>query len=191
MSRPWTAHRPEIDVTGMSTATHTVTGLTIGKSYTFKIKAVAGSVDSRYSAATSAVGLKPPAVTGLMATAGIGQVALSWTASTTTGVTGYTIRQTVDGTETEIDVSGMSAASHTVTGLAAGEEPQLHHCSSYCQRGKHTEHCSNGNADPACSNRLDGNCGLGSGGTELDGINSCRRNRVQDTADSGRHHNRD
>ena len=110
----------EIDISGRATATHTVTGLTIGKSYSFKIKAVAGSVDSGYSSATSAVPT-PPAVTDLAATAGIEQATLTWRASTTTGVTGYKIRQTVDGTTTEIDVTGMSTASHTVSSLTAGK----------------------------------------------------------------------
>jgi hypothetical protein len=143
----------EIDVTGMSTASHTVSSLTAGKSYSFTIAAVAGSAESTQSTAVTATPT-PPAVSGLAATAGAEEVALSWTASTVTGVTGYKIRQTVDGTETEIDVTGASTASHTVSSLTAGhrnrdrckrqsdydsygnrlnhrEELQLHHSSSY------------------------------------------------------------
>ena len=37
------------------------------------------------------------------------------------GVTGYTIRQTVDGTETEIDVSGRTTATYIVGSLTAGK----------------------------------------------------------------------
>ena len=110
----------EIDVTGMSTASHTVSSLTAGKSYSFTIAAVAGSAESTQSTAVTAAPT-PPAVSGLAATAGVQQVDLAWTASTTTGVTGYKIRQTVDDTETEIDVTGMSTASHTVSSLEAGK----------------------------------------------------------------------
>ena len=46
---------------------------------------------------------------------------LTWTASTNAGVTGYKIRQTVDGTTTEIDVTGMSTAMYTVGSLTAGK----------------------------------------------------------------------
>ena len=112
----------EIDVTGRTTASHTVTDLAAGKSHTFTIAAVAGSTESTVSEQTTAAVPTPPAVDGLMvASIGAGQVRLAWTASSSAGVTGYKIRQTVDATETEIDVSGMAAASHTVTGLTNGK----------------------------------------------------------------------
>ena len=110
----------EIGVTGMSTASHTVTGLTAGAEHSFTIAAVAGTAESTTNSAVTATPT-PPAVSGLAAAAGVAQVELAWTASSTAGVTGYTIRQTVDGTETEIDISGRETASHTVTGLANGK----------------------------------------------------------------------
>jgi cellulose 1,4-beta-cellobiosidase len=109
-----------IDVSGMATASHTVTGLAAGKSHSFTIAAVAGSAESTQSTAVTATPT-PPVPTGLSAAAGVAQVVLTWTASTNAGVTSYKIRQTVDGTETEIDVSGRATTTHTVTGLTIGK----------------------------------------------------------------------
>ena len=64
--------------------------------------------------------LTPP--TDLTATAGDLQVTLAWTASSNTSVAGYKIRQTVEGTTTDIAIAGRSTASHTITGLTAGTE---------------------------------------------------------------------
>ena len=105
------------NVNGLS---HTVTGLTAGTQYSFTVSGVNSAGEGAQSA-VSAVTPTPPATAGLTATVGVEQVALAWTASSTTGVTGYKVRQTVDDTTTEIDVTGMATATHTVTGLAAGK----------------------------------------------------------------------
>jgi hypothetical protein len=155
----------EIAVSGRTTASRTVTGLTAGKLHSFTIAAVAGTAESTQSTAVTATPIVPPPPQNVRATAGINRVTLTWTASTKTEVTGYKIRQTVDGTETEIAVSGMAAGDcskrqddckpygNRLDGREESnrfdgrEAPQLHHCSGCRQHGKHAEHCRNSNTD--------------------------------------------
>jgi hypothetical protein len=70
---------------------------------------------------TQAAAVLPPAApTGLTATAGNGQVALSWTASS--GATSYNVyRGTASGEESSTPIAtGVTAANYTVTGLTNG-----------------------------------------------------------------------
>ena len=101
----------------------TVSGLTDGTAYYFVVTATNSTGESALSTEISATPLlpAPAAPTGLSATGGPAQVALTWTAvsnatsynlyySTTTGVT------TANGTK----VTGISSAAYTVTGLTSG-----------------------------------------------------------------------
>jgi hypothetical protein len=111
-----------------STATSaTVTGLTNGTAYTFRVAAVNGVGVGAYSAASSAVtptaGTPPNAPTSLTATAGNAQIALSWTAPSapgTSAITGYTVEYTPSGGSAQTVSTGSTGTSYTLTGLTNG-----------------------------------------------------------------------
>jgi fibronectin type 3 domain-containing protein len=107
--------------TGITATSYTVTGLTNGTAYYFKVAAVSSGGTSAKSNEASVTPLAPPtAPTGLTATAGGGQVALSWTASS--GATSYNVYQgTTSGGESSTPVAtGITATSYTVAGLTNG-----------------------------------------------------------------------
>ncbi len=85
---------------GTSTATAaTVTGLTNGTSYDFRVSAInavgTGTVSATYTATPTAAATAPAQVTGLSATPGDGSVSLSWTAPSNGGsaITDYTVQR--------------------------------------------------------------------------------------------------
>jgi fibronectin type 3 domain-containing protein len=99
---------------------HTDTGLAPGP-YSYTVRAIDAAQNlsdpSNTASATVADTTKPTAPANLQATAGAGQVALSWQASTdNVGVTGYRVFR---GT-TQIASLGAAARSHSDTGLAPG-----------------------------------------------------------------------
>ena len=105
-----------------------VTGLSNGQAYSFRVFAtnsVGDSLASNTATATpSATLTKPGAPTGLTATAGDGQVELSWTAGDDGGsaITAYTVEQSIDAantfTSSTVTINGTEA---TVTGLTNGQ----------------------------------------------------------------------
>ena len=102
----------------LTTFTHT--GLTAG-TYSYTVRAVdaAGNLSDASNTATATVpdSIKPSAPGNLKATAGTGQVTLTWKASTDNiGVTGYRIYR--NGTQVG-SVSG-TTLTYTDTGLARG-----------------------------------------------------------------------
>ena len=113
-----------------STTSATVTGLTNGTAYTFRVIAtnIAGSSD--YSTASSAITpyTVPGTPTGVSAVAGANSATISWTAPSSNGsaITGYTIRSvfggfsaTASGTATSATVTGLTAlTSYTFTVVA-------------------------------------------------------------------------
>jgi len=105
--------------TPTTATTFTVTGLTNGTSYTFQVAAInANGSGGGSDPATATPSTVPGAPTSLTATAGNGQVALSWTAPSDNGgsaITGYTV--TINGTPTPIVGT---ATTYTVTGLTNG-----------------------------------------------------------------------
>ena len=101
------------------TSPYTLSGLSANTTYYVKIKArnAIGSGSSLFSAESSQV-TPVAAPTGLAATAGNGQVVLTWIAAS--GATSYKIlRGTATGVYTQI-ASGISATSYTDTGLSNG-----------------------------------------------------------------------
>ena len=108
--------------TGITSTSYTNTGLTNGTKYYFKIAAVnsAGtSAESSEASATPSVAI-PPAPTGLSASAGNGQVSLTWSSSS--GATSYDIyRGTSSGGESSTPITtGLTSTSYTNTGLTNG-----------------------------------------------------------------------
>jgi hypothetical protein len=108
--------------TGVNCTSYTSTGLTNGATYYYKVAAVNAGGTSPLSAEASATPQvsAPAAPTGLTATAGNAQVALSWTASS--GATSYSIyRGTTAGGESSTAIAtGISGTSFTNTGLTNG-----------------------------------------------------------------------
>ena len=129
-----------LDGSSQTNTSYTFTNLAKGKEYRYKIRAVEGPADNElFSNPAPAdapwyVGavIKPPAPTGLTATAGGRSVTLSWDAATVTSVTGYAYRVNHNATATgnmsgwsdwaHIPNSDVSTTSHTFTGLADGKE---------------------------------------------------------------------
>ena len=113
---------------GASTSTTaTVTGLTNGSSYVFKVAAVNGAGTGSYSSASSSVQLigSPSSPTSVVGTSGDAQVSLLWSAPNSNGgaaITDYVIQYSSDsGSTWSTFTDGTSStASTTVTGLTNG-----------------------------------------------------------------------
>ena len=98
-----------------TTISHTVTGLTGGTSYTFAVRAVNGA--PAFATATPFFA----APTGLTATAGYGQVTLTWDDPGNNTITGYELSTDGGTNYSSITVSGAGTTiEHTVTGLTGG-----------------------------------------------------------------------
>ena len=109
--------------TGGTASSYTVTGLTNGQFYTFRVRAVnrvgAGLASSSQSATPTSTVVAPDAPFGLSATPGNRQVMLSWVQpSGGAALTHYEYDQDGSGTWTS---TGGTASSYTVTGLTNGQ----------------------------------------------------------------------
>ena len=111
-----------VDVSGRSTTSHSVTGLTNCSAYTFEVLAVNCVGDGPSSAGvTGTPGVKPAQVTGTTVTGtGDGTVSLSWNGLSDASITGYQILYS-GATSDTIDV-GADATSHAVAGLTNCED---------------------------------------------------------------------
>ena len=116
-----------VDIPGSTTTTtsHTVTGLSNGTAYGFRIRAVNAGGNSPASAEVRATPLAPPLKpTGVTATAGHGQVTLSWDNPDNATISKWQYQQKqADGSYGPwMDIPGSTASttSHTVTGLTNG-----------------------------------------------------------------------
>ena len=108
-----------------ATTTHTVTGLTNAVAHAFRIRAVASGVNGAQTDEVTATPVSPdtpPVPTGLAATAGDGQVTLSWNNPNNSKITGYQFRIRTDRQFGWAAITGSTAATttHTVTGLTNG-----------------------------------------------------------------------
>jgi endoglucanase len=110
---------PYTTVASPAVANYTNTGLTNGTTYFFVVSAVNGGGESANSAQASATPAgPPPAPTGLTATPGNGQVALSWSASS--GATAYTVKRSTVSGSGYANVVTQAGTSYTNTGLTNG-----------------------------------------------------------------------
>jgi fibronectin type 3 domain-containing protein len=105
-----------------TSSSYTDTSVTAGTTYYYEVTALTGTTESvrspEVSANTSGTST-PPTPVGLVATAGNGSVALSWTAST--GATSYSIyRGTTSGGEGTTSIATTTTNSYTNTGLTNG-----------------------------------------------------------------------
>ncbi len=123
----------DIPGSGKDTTGYTVTGLTNGMKYNFRIRAVAGT--SSYGKASSAAGARlaipaalvaaaPPKPTGLAKVIGNGQVTLTWDNPNNLAITGYQYKYwsgtPESGRWSEVSGSDKDTISHVVTGLTNG-----------------------------------------------------------------------
>jgi titin len=118
-----TAQTPQV-FSGTAT-TRTVTGLTNGTSYTFKVAALNAVGYSSDSAASAAVTPRtvPGAPTAVSATPGDVSAAVSWTAPSSNGgaaISGYTVTPYIGATAQTAQVFNSTATTQTVTGLTNG-----------------------------------------------------------------------
>ena len=116
-----------VDVPGStaSTTSHTVTGLSNGTAYSFRIRAVNAGGNSPASAEVRATPMAPPLKpTGVTATAGHGQVTLSWDNPDNATISKWQYQQKQGdgsyGPWMDIPGSTASTTSYTVTGLTNG-----------------------------------------------------------------------
>ena len=111
-----------------TTVSHTVTGLANGTQYSFQIRAVVGTTNGTESATVTATPAAAPAApTGLTATAGDAEIALSWANPDDSAIDKYQYRQgtgspVVWGSWTDIGSSGATTTAHTVASLTNGTE---------------------------------------------------------------------
>ena len=98
---------------------YTDTSVTAGTTYYYTVKATNSAGDSPASNESSATTAPPRAPSGLSASGGAGQVALSWGASS--GATGYKVfRGTTPGGESSTPIATPSGTSYTDTAVTAG-----------------------------------------------------------------------
>ena len=123
---PWTT---AIADTGTTSTNATMTGLTNGTSYRFRVSAInsAGAGPASQASAPVTPRTTPGAPTGLNGTPGNTHVTLTWTAPADTGgasITGYRIEsKTGDGEWTQqIASTGSATTSANVTGLTNGTD---------------------------------------------------------------------
>lgn len=111
--------------TGSTSTSYTATGLTNGTAYIFRVSAInsagTGTASSNSSAVTPST--TPGAPTSVAGTAGNAQVALTWTAPTSTGgaaISGYKIEYSANNGSswtTATSNTGSTSTSYTATGL--------------------------------------------------------------------------
>ncbi|MGB8854157.1 MAG: fibronectin type III domain-containing protein [Pirellulales bacterium] len=107
--------------------TATLTGLTNGTSYTYRVAAITGYGTGDFSTAVNLTPITtPPAPTNLAAQASDRTITLSWAAPVSTGgapVTGYTVEYTLGSSTVTVDAG--AATSYVISGLANGTAYQL------------------------------------------------------------------
>lgn len=123
VSRSTTSGGPYAQIATPSVTTYVDTGLTNGTAYYYVVAAVNSTGTSPNSTQASAtptapVTTPPPAPSGLQATAGNGQINLSWSASTS--ATSYHLKRSTASGGPYTTISSPAATTFTDTGLTNG-----------------------------------------------------------------------
>lgn len=111
---------PYTTIASPTSPSYVDTGLVNGTTYYYMVSAVNGSGQSADSGVVSATPVPPPATppTGLTATAGNAQVALSWTADS--GATSFNVKRATVSGGPYMTVTNVTTTSYTDTGLVNG-----------------------------------------------------------------------
>ena len=122
-----TTYSGSTTISAPATAT-SLTGLSAGSSYDFVVVATNAGGDSNASAEVNGE-TAPPAPTGLTATGGSTQVALSWNAAT--GADNYTVYYSTDNSSFTAISPAVTGTSYTHTGLSASTTYYYYICLLY------------------------------------------------------------
>jgi hypothetical protein len=109
---------PYTTITNVATTSYTDTGLSNGTTYYYVVSALNSNGESGNSSQVSATPGPPAPPTGLSATPGNAQVALSWNAST--GATSYNVKDSTTNGGPYTTITNVTATSYTDTGLNNG-----------------------------------------------------------------------
>src|ERR1039457_29313 len=120
VQRATTSGGPYTTIASPTTASYTDTGLTNGTTYYYVASAVNTAGESANSSQVSATPQPaiPPTPTNLTATAGNGQVGLSWSAAS--GATSYNVKRATTSGGPYTTIGSPTTASYTDTGLTNG-----------------------------------------------------------------------
>ena len=120
----WGSTWTDVASSGAATTAYTAMGLTNGTMYRFRIRAAGeGGSSSPSDEASATPASVPDQPSGLSATGGDGQAALSWTDPSDSAITGYEYRRKAAGNYgawTAIPGSGASTTSYAATSLSGG-----------------------------------------------------------------------
>ena len=124
----WSPDWTDISESSASTTSHTVTPLDNGTEYTFEVRAVNPTGNGAVSRDTATPNPRPAAPANFIASGGVGRAILTWTDPSDSSVIKYQYRVSADGGTnwdpdwTDIQGSGASTTSHTLTPLDNGTE---------------------------------------------------------------------
>jgi hypothetical protein len=118
VKRSTTNGGPYTRIASPTTTSYTDTGLTKGTTYYYVVSAVNSAGESANSSQVSATLAVPPRPTNVTATAGTGQVALSWSASS--GATSYNVKRSTTNGGPYTTIASPTMTSYTNTGLTNG-----------------------------------------------------------------------
>jgi cellulose 1,4-beta-cellobiosidase len=167
-----------------TTASYTDTGLTNGTTYYYVVSAVNGAGESANSSQVSATPQPaiPPAPTNLVATAGNGQVGLSWSASS--GATSYNVKRSTTSGGAYTTIASPTTTSYTDTGVTNGTT--YYYVVSAVNTAGQSANSSQVSATPTASTMvINYGSGFSSSGLQLNGSTKLNGTRLRLTDGGG------